>query len=125
MFVNDEVVQYIIVRRDLNMSKGKMAAQCCHASNASFYPYMDDEAVKQWLAGSFVKVILSIKNLNEANKLIDVLNSNDIIHSVIRDNCRTELQPEENNCTLTCIGIKPYVKSMIHPLIKKLQLYKE
>ena len=27
-----EAVQYIVVRKDLNMPVGKMAAQCCHAS---------------------------------------------------------------------------------------------
>jgi peptidyl-tRNA hydrolase, PTH2 family len=125
MDYENEIVQYIVVRKDLAMSHGKMAAQVAHASNASFYPYMEDDDVKQWLAGAFTKVILSINGLHDIKKLIEVLKNNSIIHAVIRDNCKTELQPEYNGTTLTCLAIKPYPKGLVHPLIKRLQLYKD
>ena len=125
MVNNIEVVQYLLIRKDLNMSNGKMAAQASHCSLASVYLYMDDEYVKEWLSKAFTKVVLSISGLNEANKIIEVLKNNSIVHAVIQDNCRTELEPEEDGRTLTCIGIKPYPKSLVHPLIKRLQLYKD
>jgi len=122
---DNEVVQYLLIRKDLNMTHGKIAAQASHCSLASVYPYMDDEYVKEWLGKAFTKIVLSINGLSEAKKIIEVLKNNSIIHAVIKDNCRTELEPEEEGTTLTGIGIKPYPKSLIHPLIKKLQLYKD
>ena len=86
MVNNIEVVQYLLIRKDLNMSNGKMAAQASHCSLASVYPYMDDEYVKEWLSKAFTKVVLSISGLNEANKIIEVLKNNSIVHAVIQDN---------------------------------------
>ena len=79
--------QIIIVRKDLNMSKGKMAAQVAHASMAfltnaikhsvcgtmtdlyvspiKYYKcslYIPEDIYKEWICGSFTKVILEAKN---------------------------------------------------------------
>ena len=43
---------------------------------------------------------------------------------LIRDNCLTELEPEEDGRTLTCIGFKPLPDEMAEKLSKKYQLYK-
>jgi len=34
-----------------------------------------------------------------------------------------DMSPGKNG-TLTCIGVQPFLKSKIHPLIKRYQLYK-
>ena len=48
---------------------------------------------------------------------------------LIKDNCLTELEPEEVDengvgRTLTCIGFKPLEDDMAHQISKKFQLYK-
>lgn len=42
---------------------------------------------------------------------------------LIRDNCHTELEPEEDGKTLTCIGFKPMDSELIDKIGKKYQLY--
>ena len=41
----------------------------------------------------------------------------------IYDNCHTELTPEDNGRTLTCIGFKPMNSEVIDKIGKKFQLY--
>ena len=118
-----EIVQYIIVRRDLEMTHGKMAAQVAHASLASVYPYMFDKYVVEWLNGPFAKIILRAKNRNHLEKLIGKLEEAGLVYKDIVDSCRTELEKETDMGTLTCVGIKPYPKEMLKGILKKYQLY--
>ena len=120
---DNEVVQYIIVRKDLNMTHGKMAAQCCHASVGSVYPFLEDPFVKEWLSKAFTKIILRAKNKNDLEKLMDKLDIEQFIYKKIVDNCRTELEKESEEGTLTCIGIRPMPKSYLKEVLKGYQLY--
>lgn len=119
----DKIIQYILVRKDLNMSTGKVASQVAHASLASVYPYLNDESVKEWLGGQFTKVILSVKNFQQLNKVSIHLTEVGIVHAKIWDSALTEIQRETENGTLTCIGLIPRPKSLLIPYIGKLQLY--
>lgn len=120
---DNEVVQYIVVRKDLDMSHGKMAAQVAHSSVGSVYPFMEDKYVKEWLSKAFTKIILRARNKNDLEKLMDKLDDNQIIYKKIVDNCRTELVKETEEGTLTCIGIKPMPKEVVKSLLKGYQLY--
>ena len=42
---------------------------------------------------------------------------------LIKDNCLTELEPEEDGRTLTCIGFRPMDSETIDKIGKKYQLY--
>ena len=42
---------------------------------------------------------------------------------LIRDNCHTELEPEEDGRTLTCIGFRPMDSEVIDQIGRKFQLY--
>lgn len=147
--------QVIIVRKDLNMSHGKMAAQVSHASMAfllselrkhvvkevnnsvseSKYHYrltmpIEKGIVEEWINGAFVKTILEAKTKGKLLKVIDMADSIGLVNGVdyflIYDNCYTELTPEEENgTTLTCIGFKPMDADIIDKIGKKYQLYKE
>ena len=93
--------QIIIVRKDLNMSKGKMAAQVAHASMAfltniirkctytlqegeadddtRYNSYLckfliDKELYHNWIQGSFTKVILEAKNKYQLEKVYTIAN---------------------------------------------------
>ena len=49
----------------------------------------------------------------------------DIDFFCIRDNCLTELTPDETGTRWTCIGFKPMDSEKIDKVTKKLQLFKE
>ena len=145
--------QLIIVRRDLEMSPGKMAVQVSHASMAFLTNAMrnpaglvhDDTSRKyhllvdiecdiydEWVKGIFTKIVCRAKNRNDLLKVVDVATSlcltEDKDFFLIKDNCLTELEPEEVDengvgRVLTCIGFKPLDDDTCKQLSKKYQLY--
>ena len=146
--------QIIIVRKDLNMSKGKMAAQVAHASMAfltnaikncsnisrfdtSYYNcgfLIPKELYENWICGSFTKVILEAKNKYQLEKVYTIANElgfkEGIHYFPIKDNCYTELEPEETDeddigRTLTCVGFIPLDDETANKISKKYQLYKD
>lgn len=147
--------QLVIVRKDLQMSPGKLAAQVAHASMAwltselrSRYAAGDYEEHEQtysipvnidkdifdgWINGSFTKTVCEAKNLNGINKAKQIANDMGLKEGsdyfVIKDNCLTELTPEEVDengvgRTVTCIGFKPLADEEAHRISKKFQLYR-
>jgi peptidyl-tRNA hydrolase len=138
-----ETVQYLIVRQDLEMSHGKMAAQCSHASGsiclAPFEHQLGQQrsiqnrdglskhrdAFQAWTQKSFAKVVLRVKSREQLLKVCDKLDEISHPYAPIFDACRTELEPEEaNGSTLTCIGLFPMFKDEVPNFIRKLQVYK-
>ena len=116
--------QIIIVRKDLNMSVGKICAQVSHASMAFLTNmikansklvhkiFFDSECewyetlfalgkdlYEQWINGSFTKVVLRAKNKNQLLKAKTMAEEMNMIEGedffLIKDNCLTELDPEE------------------------------
>lgn len=145
--------QLIIARKDLHMSPGKLAAQCCHASMAFMsnniktisetgiydlgYSYkaipIDRDIYEQWFQGVFTKTILEAKNKNKLLKVKEYadqfgLKENEDYY-LIKDNCLTELEPEEIDehgvgRTLTCIGFKPLPNDIAKEISRHYQLYR-
>lgn len=150
--------QIIIVRKDLNMSVGKLAAQVSHASIAfltnqmrknvelpdkcdfkddgSQYKncgylkcsaFVTEECYEKWINGSFTKCVLQAKNKNQLLKAktmaeeLGMKEGKDFF--LIRDNCYTELTPEEDSRTLTCIGFSPMDEEIIDKIGRKYHLY--
>jgi PTH2 family peptidyl-tRNA hydrolase len=133
--------QIIIVRKDLNMSHGKMAAQVSHASMAFLSWFIRDNAdldghvdgwidegiLHNWIEGEFTKCVLQAKNkkkILETKTMAEELGfSEGKDFWLIRDNCHTELEPEEDGRTLTCIGFRPMNSEVIDQIGRKFQLY--
>lgn len=93
----------------------------------------DEDVFEGWIDGSFVKVVCEAKNKNQllkAKAIADELSLEDgKDYFLIRDNCLTELQPEEVDedgvgRTLTCIGFRPLPYDIAAKISKKFQLYK-
>lgn len=144
--------QLIIARKDLNMSPGKLAAQCCHASMAfitapmrnescqyvgsggiTYKATIDADVYKDWICGIFTKTICEAKNRNQLMKAVTMAKEFGLIEGkdffLIKDSCLTELEPEEVDengvgRTLTCIGFRPLPDDVAHLISKKYQLYK-
>ena len=134
--------QIIIARKDLNMSPGKLAAQVAHGSMAFLTwfirnnadldghvdGYIDNDILRNWINDEFTKVVLQARNKNHLLKAktmaeeLDMKEGEDFF--LIKDNCHTELEPEEDGRTLTCIGFKPMDAEIIEKISRKYQLYK-
>ena len=145
--------QIIIARKDLNMSAGKLAAQVSHASMAfltntirrdwsmnttyfkgdeykTYYSVeltFDKDLFEQWIIGEFTKCVLKAKNKSQLLKAKTLAEEMGMTENedffCIYDNCHTELTPEDNGRTLTCIGFKPMDSEVIDRIGKKYQLY--
>lgn len=135
--------QVIIARKDLNMSPGKLAAQCCHAS-LSFITYpmrethnnqfsFTENVFSDWVCSIFTKTICEAKNKNQLMKAVEIAKELNLVENkdyfFVRDACLTELEPEEFDengvgRVLTCIGFAPLPDDIAHKISKKFQLYK-
>lgn len=143
--------QLIIARKDLKMSPGKLAAQCSHAAMAFLtWPMrdvdrvrktengyaaevrLDRETYEEWICGSFVKTVCEARNRNQLMKAVDKANTLGLKEGedyfLIRDNCLTELTPEEVDengvgRTLTCIGFRPLPDELAHEISRSYHLY--
>ncbi len=128
----DKIKQVIVLRKDLNMRKGKMCAQAAHAAMivlckkiethirervAEQIPFKWEEC--QWLLGSFTKIVLGAKDLTELVEIQQkALDAGLTCHMMI-DNGETEFG---NVKTVTAIAIGPDYSSKIDPITKDLQL---
>lgn len=101
--------QVLVVRKDLKMRKGKIAAQCAHASlkvildlghsrldvtgsgQAKWFMFYDiDSALNHWLGGSFTKICVYVESEEELLAVFDQAKSADIPTCLITDSGRTE-----------------------------------
>lgn len=88
---------------------------------------IEKDLYEQWICGEFTKCVLRAKNkaqLLKAKRIAEEMGMKENEDFwLIRDNCHTELEPEEDGKTLTCIGFKPMDSELIDKIGKKYQLY--
>lgn len=110
--------------------------KCDFMSNGEQYKYkgylkcpvfVTRECHEQWIDGEFTKCVLQAKNKNHLLKAKTMAEEMGMIEGedfwLIRDNCHTELEPEEDGRTLTVIGFKPMDSEIIDKIGKKYHLY--
>lgn len=129
--------QTIVVRADLNMPKGKMAAQVAHASmgailtfvglvagegtdNGPLYHYQTDvpEPVHRWLSGDFAKIVLKCHSLDDLLELVIRAESQGVPYKLIKDNGTTFFDKP----TVTCIALGPWEAEVINEMTKEFKL---
>ena len=133
--------QIIIARKDLNMSPGKLAAQVSHGSmaflswfirnnadvNGHIDAAIDKDIYDNWINGEFTKCVLQARNKNQLLKAKTMAEELGLVEGkdfwLIRDNCHTELTPEEGGRTLTVIGFRPMDAETVDKIGKKYHLY--
>lgn len=84
----------------------------------------DGPLYEEWISGSFIKVICGARNKSKLMKAVKMAQKLGMREGedyfLIRDNCLTELDPEdEDDRTLTCIGFKPMESGIIEKISKK------
>lgn len=135
--------QILILRKDLNMRKGKMCAQAAHASMAVILNVMQERSIpsdfhkdmaddqglfldqntskplNEWLAGSFTKICVSVDSEDELIQLYKEAEAKGILCSLIQDAGLTEFGGVP---TYTAVAIGPDYPEVIDPLTRHLKL---
>jgi PTH2 family peptidyl-tRNA hydrolase len=139
--MNENIIkQVIVMRKDLNMRKGKIAAQASHASVAAIiktslkdkdcFPFELNEDdmltmggysyLAQWTRDSFRKICVYV---NSEEELLNIYNQGvekDYIVSLVRDSGLTEFHGVP---TFTCLAFEPLPNKLIDEITGKLPLY--
>jgi len=102
---------YILVDKNLEISKGKLAGQVGHAVSICMYK-SDKELVDEYMSGYIKKIILKCPT----EKLKEYEKSG---HISVRDAGFTELEPDTLTCV--CLGILDK-NEIVNKYLKKLRL---
>lgn len=104
MSTNYDYKQVIVMRKDLNMRKGKLIAQGAHASLGVTLKNLDHPDVKGWLAGRFAKIAVYVNSEEELFEIHDKALEEGILVELITDAGFTEFNGVPTN---TCIAVGP------------------
>ena len=110
--------QVIIVRADLKLTRGKMAAQVAHASVESVLR-SSTTAVKRWREEGMKKIVLKVADLSSLHTYHQRAKDAGIMTALITDGGHTHLEPG----TVTCLGIGPDTDEKIDRATSDLKLY--
>ena len=116
---NDELKQVIVLRKDLNMRKGKMIAQGAHASMKATLDSLNNPMTIEWLTGKFTKIALGCNSEEELLNLYEDAKSENMICALIQDAGLTEF---DGIPTYTAIAIGPDYKENIDLITGHLKL---
>ena len=115
-----EFKQVIIVRRDVNMGTGKIAAQVAHAAvmGAENVRTFRREWFNSWFAGGQAKVVVKVKNVEELMDLRTRAEELNLPVVQVHDSGLTQIP----SGTITCIGIGPAPSDLIDKVTFELKL---
>ena len=136
--------QMIVMRRDLRMRKGKIAAQAGHAcveatlaalvregrldqvrATDDGWVYLDDAgseptALSEWFEAGVAKVCVYVDSEQDLLDVAEQAREKGFVYSLIRDAGLTEFHGEP---TYTCLAIEPLPADVIDPITGSLPLY--
>ncbi len=112
-----EYKQVILIRHDLGLPKGKLAAQAAHASLEAAFK-ADDSILKKWRAQGQKKVVLKVADEKELISYFQQAKDDGIVSSLITDAGKTVIAPG----TKTAVAIGPDEEEKIDKLTGTLKM---
>ena len=109
--------QVMVVRTDLKMGKGKIAAQCCHGSIGS-YKKSSMEKIKKWENEAYAKVICKVKTVDELLALKNLADKKNIVNYLVIDAGRTQIPTS----SVTVLALGPDEDKIIDEVTGDLKL---
>ncbi|NXS12679.1 PTH2 hydrolase, partial [Neodrepanis coruscans] len=111
----------LIVRNDLKMGKGKVAAQCSHAAVSAYKQVQrrNPELLEQWEYCGQPKVVLKVPDEETLIQLLVEAKRLGLTVSLIEDAGRTQIAPGSR----TVLGIGPGPVDLIDKVSGHLKLY--
>ena len=115
-----DIKQVIVVRKDLGMGTGKIAAQVGHACvlGAEHVRKSKREWFDQWERYGQEKVVVKVSSMSELDKVKRDAISHDLPWSEVTDAGHTQIEP----LTVTFISIGPAPEELIDKVTKNLKL---
>lgn len=112
--------QVIVVRKDLKLSKGKLAVQVAHASVTAAEQCRKNtlEWFKSWFSEGQKKVVVEVENLEALLLHYQMAKDAGLPAALIEDAGLTEIPPG----TITCVGIGPAPAELVDKITGKLKL---
>jgi len=135
-----ETKMVIVVRKDLKMPRGKIAAQASHAAvgavmqsifgknleasdidgyEIKITPSMND-TMKDWLLGEYTKICVCVESEEELLSIYEKAQKSGLNVCLITDNGHTCFNGVK---TKTCLAIGPCFSADVDPITKDLKLY--
>jgi PTH2 family peptidyl-tRNA hydrolase len=122
--------QVLVMRKDLNMRKGKLVAQGAHASMGAILGLCKrdgnklildmDERTEPWLTGRFKKICVYVNSESELLEVYNKAKESGLVCSLIKDAGLTEFN---GVATLTAVAVGPDREDKIDSITKHLPLY--
>ena len=109
--------QAMVVRKDLNMSVGKISAQVSHASLEA-YKKAAPEAREAWEISGQKKIVLKLNSESDLLEYFTRCKDAGLKPSLIRDAGHTQIP----SGTITCFGVGPADASKIDSILGELKL---
>ncbi|GAB7355678.1 hypothetical protein MBLNU459_g6382t1 [Dothideomycetes sp. NU459] len=118
--LSEECKLVLVVRTDLGMTKGKIAAQCSHATLACYKTLLRQSSplLRRWEGYGQAKVALQVKSEEELEVLQAQAVSLGICAQIIHDAGRTQIA----SGSATVLGVGPAPKSKINEVTGHLKL---
>jgi PTH2 family peptidyl-tRNA hydrolase len=112
--------QAIVVRSDLGMGKGKVAAQVAHASLAAAEATQRKKPdwYAEWKAEGHAKIVLKVESEDTLRELFRKAKTAGLPSVLVEDRGLTQVEPG----TVTCLGIGPAPDGDIDGVTGKLKL---
>ncbi|XP_007481841.1 peptidyl-tRNA hydrolase 2, mitochondrial isoform X3 [Monodelphis domestica] len=116
-----EFKMILVVRNDLKMGKGKVAAQCSHAAVSAYKQVQrrNPELLKQWEYCGQPKVVVKTPDEESLTELLTHAKVLGLTVSLIQDAGRTQIEPGSR----TVLGIGPGPADLIDKVTGHLKLY--
>ncbi|XP_041761952.1 probable peptidyl-tRNA hydrolase 2 isoform X2 [Anopheles merus] len=104
-----EYKMVLVVRNDLKMGKGKIAAQCGHAAVGAYESGVRNTpaAIQKWQNGGQAKIALKVDTEEAMMEIYRTAKANKLNCCLIRDAGRTQIEP--NTKTVLAVGPAPNV----------------
>lgn len=115
-----EFKQVIVVRRDLRMGVGKIAAQVGHAAvlGVNESKKFDNQWVRSWFNEGQPKIVVKVNSLEELLQIKSKAEKFMIPTVIVQDKGLTQIP----SGTVTCIGIGPAPSEIIDKVTSELKL---
>ena len=112
--------QIIVMRSDLQLGKGKIAAQASHACLGAYKKVLKShpDLVKSWERIGQEKVVLKVNDGEELIEFFQRAKDKGIPVEMIRDAGRTQIEPG----TITCFAAGPWYEEELDEIFSTLKL---